>query len=409
MAQFYPRFASDRVRAALSDTRVVMITGPRQSGKTTLVRAIASDGWQYRTLDDPFIRDAARNDPVGFIRGSDRIAIDEIQRAPDLLLAIKQSVDEDRRPGRFLLTGSANLMAIPTVSESLAGRVQLEALLSLSRSEIIGHRPTFFDACFAGRPPAPVEKLFGDGLISVILAGGYPEALNRATPARQRRWYNDYIETIVQRDVADIANIHKLTELPQLLRILAEYSGRLINLSRAGGELGLHHATINTYVSVLEHLYLIARIPPWFRNELKRLIKTPKLHFMDAGLLAAMRGLTLATIKQDRNHAGQLLESFVYGELRKQAAWNDDRLSLWHYLDKDQYEVDFVVENSQRQIVGIEVKAAATVTNDDFRGLRKLQDASGKSFCAGVVLHDGEHFLPFGKALFAVPLPSLWS
>jgi len=300
-------------------------------------------------------------------------------------------------------------MTIPTVSESLAGRVELATLLPLSRSEVIGRRPTFLGACFAGKPPAPTEVLFGDELVSMILAGGYPEVIRRKTPSRQRKWCSDYIETIMQRDVKDISSIHKLADIPQLLRVLAEHSGKLINLSAIGGVLGLHHATVNNYVSVLEQLYLLNRVPPWFRNELKRLVKTPKLHFLDSGLLAAMRGLSLETIKQDRSHVGHLLESFVYGELRKQATWLDERLSFCQYLDKDRKEVDFVLENSRRHIVGIEVKAAATVNNGDFKGLRKLLDVGGKSFRAGVVFYDGEHLLPFGDRLFAAPFPSLWS
>lgn len=405
----YPRFLAEQVRAALADTRVVMITGPRQSGKTTLVRSLLSDDWEYRTLDDQVTRSAAISDPVGFIRGVNKLAIDEIQRAPDLISAIKRSVDEDRRPGRFLITGSANIMTIPTVSESLAGRVELATLLPLSRSEIIRRRPTFIEGCFARQPPVPAERLIGDDLVMMILAGGYPEVLVRATPERQRKWCRNYIETIVQRDVRDISNLYKLGDMPRLVRVLAEYSGKLINLSQLGGELRLHHATINTYVSVLEQLYLVERVQPWFRNELKRLAKTPKVHFVDAGLLAAMRGLTLETIRHDRANAGALLESFVFSELRKQAAWSERRLTLNHYLDKDQKEVDFVLENEQRHLIGVEVKAAATVYDKDFGALRRLQEIAGKSFRVGVVLYDGEAILPFGDHLFAVPFPSLWS
>jgi predicted AAA+ superfamily ATPase len=406
---FYPRFLDAPLRAALADTPVVMVTGPRQAGKTTLVREIAGAGWEYRTLDDAAVLEAARRDPVGFVRAVDRLAIDEIQRAPDLLLAIKKSVDEDRRPGRFILTGSANVMTLPTVSESLAGRVELATLLPLSRAEIIGRQPTFLDGCFAGAPPTPVERQFGEELLATVLSGGYPEAISRAVPARQQRWYADYVETIMQRDVRDISGIQKLADLPRLLRVLAEYSGKLVNLSAVGGEMGMHHSTIGGYVTVMEQLYLLARLQPWSRNELKRLVKTPKLHFLDTGLLAAMQGLSLETLALDRNRTGPLLETFVHGELRKQATWRADRLSFLHYLDKEQNEVDFVVENGRREIVGIEVKAAATVVAGDFRGLGRLKDASGDAFRVGVVLYDGDHLLPFGDRMFAAPFPSLWS
>jgi hypothetical protein len=409
MNTLYPRFLADQIRTALADTPVVLITGPRQAGKTTLVRGIAANGWEYRTLDDPAVREAAIRDPVGFIRGLDRAAIDEIQRAPNLLPAIKTSVDDDRRPGRFLLTGSANVMTLPAVSESLAGRIELATLLPLSRSEVIRRKPKFLDACFAGKPPAPVEVLSGDKLVSAVLAGGYPEVLRRAAPARQRKWCTDYVETIVQRDVKDMASIQKLADLSQLVRVLAAYAGKLINLSAVGGELKLHHTTANSYLSVLERVYLLARIPPWFSNELKRLIKTPKLQFLDTGLLAAIQGLSIEALERDRDRLGPLLESFVHGELRKQATWHAEPLTFFHHLDKDRNEVDFVLENARREIVGIEVKAAATVNRRDFSGLWKLRAASGKSFRAGIVLYDGEHLLPFGERLFAAPYPCLWS
>lgn len=405
----YPRFLAAQITKALKDTRVVMISGPRQAGKTTLVRSLLSTNWEYRTLDDQATYNAARSDPVGFIRGANRLAIDEIQRAPDLIPAIKRSVDEDQRPGRFIISGSANVMTIPTVSESLAGRVELVTLLPLSRSEVIRRRPSFIQSCFDGQPPRPSEKLIGSDLVRVILAGGYPEVLTRATPARQRKWCLDYVETIVKRDIRDISTIHKLGDMPRLVRVLTEYSGRLVNLTQVGGELGLHHTTIGTYLAILEQVYLLERVRPWFRNELKRLIKTPKLHFLDTGLLAALRGITLETVRHDRATAGPLFESYVFGELRKQATWTDQSLTFHQFLDKDQREVDFVIENGKRQTVGIEVKAGATVQDRDFSGMRALQQVAGNGFRCGIVLYDGESILPFGKQLFAVPFPSLWS
>lgn len=285
----YPRWIEQRVRENLSDTRVVLLTGPRQAGKTTLVRKLAGDDARYLTLDDANTLAAAKEDPTGFVRGLDRAIIDEIQRAPELILAIKQSVDADGRPGRFLLTGSANLLTLPRVADSLAGRMAVVDLLPLSVSEVRGHQSRFLEEIFQGRVPESKEPLIGDGLMETVLAGGYPEALARKGLGRRQAWYDDYARAIVERDVRDIAQIDRLKQMPRLLRILAHHSGQLVNYSKVGAPLGLSHVTTQKYAGIFEQLYLTRVLPPWSNNELSRLIKTPKLHFLDAGLLAAMR------------------------------------------------------------------------------------------------------------------------
>jgi len=408
--RMYPRHISARLQDALADTRVVALNGPRQSGKTTTVRQFITPQRRYVTLDDSVQLAAARADPIGFIRDLEFAIIDEVQRAPDLLLAMKKAVDEDRRPGRFLITGSANLLSIPSVKDSLAGRIETRTLYPLSRSEILSRPPPGFLAqAFQGRIPRPAEALGGNDLIDVTLAGGYPEVLARHTARRRRDWCEAYIDSIVQRDVRDIASVEKLGQLARLLEVVAPYAGQLINVSAIGTQLGLDQKTADRYIAILEQLFLIRRVQPWSRNGVKRLVKTGKLHFLDSGLLAAAGRRTRDQLTSDRPALGAIFESFVCGELLKQASWSDDRIALFHYRDKDQVEVDFVLENARRQIVGIEVKAAATVTAGDFGGLRKLQDVSGKSFRVGVVLYDGEHVLPFGDGLFAAPYPSLWS
>lgn len=406
----YPRFAETRLREALTDTPVVALNGPRQSGKTTLVRKLADRNRRYLTLDDSTVLEAARRDAVGFIRGLDRAVIDEIQRAPELLLAIKQSVDEDRRPGRFLLTGSAHILTIPKVRESLAGRMEVLPLYPLSRGEVLGgRRPAFLARAFAGELPRPTDKLAGNELIEVVLAGGYPEVLARLTERRQRDWCRAYIEAIVARDIREVATIEKLGQIPRLLEVLALFSGQLVNLTEIGGRLGLDHKTAGRYTQVLEQLFLVRHIRPWSRNELKRLVKTPKLHFLDTALLAAVSGRTAARLKGQRTALGPLLESFVYAELLKQASWADDPVSFFHYRDKDQLEVDIVLENDAGHIVGIEVKAAASVNASDFRGLERLASAAGRAFKLGIVLYDGDASVSFGDRLRAAPFPSLWA
>lgn len=406
---FFPRHAASRVRQALDDTPVVLLSGPRQAGKTTLAQTIATDDRTYVTLDNATSLAAARADPTGFIRNLDRAVIDEAQRAPDLLLAIKETVDLDRRPGRFLLTGSANLMTIPMVADSLAGRMETIRLLPLAQAEILNRPPSrFLEALFSCKAPAPGPLRLGTDLVETVLAGGYPEALARKTWARRQDWYRNYIDAIVSRDVRDIASVDQLDRMPRLLRALAEHSGQLVNHAGVGASLDLNHVTTRKYTSVFEQLFLIGNLTPWHDNALKRLTKKPKLHFLDSGLLAALRGETPERVAVDRARFGAILETFVFAELLKQASWSDERYSFSHYRDKDLHEVDIVVEDARGNIVGVEIKAAATVRNDDFSGLRRLAEAAGKRFIYGVVLYDHKNIVPFGDRLAAAPLSSLW-
>lgn len=409
--KFYvPRKARPIVEAELSDTRVVLISGPRQAGKTTLAREFADDDRPYITLDDIGTLDAAKSDPTGFIRGIDRAVIDEIQRAPDLMLAIKESVDRDERPGRFLLTGSANLATVPTIADSLAGRMAVVSLLPFAQSEIRSTNGQLLDRLFAGdEPTIGKDALFGDDLMDVVLKGGYPEVLRRSTPARRTAWLEDYVSLILDRDVRDIANIDQFDRLPRLLNVLAEHAGQLVNHSSFGSALGLSSVTAQKYVAILERLFLVRTIAPWSNNRLSRLVKTPKLHFVDTGLLASLREDDVETLRRDRTRFGALLESFVVSELLKLASWSERRLSFSHYRTKDQEEVDVVLEDRRGRIIGIEVKASATVKSDDFKGLRQLQNAVGDSFVRGLVLHNHDRVTPFGEKLHAAPLSILWS
>ena len=406
----YPRFSEILVRSALRDTRVVAISGPRQSGKTTLARRFAQQGRIYITLDNQPTLAAAKSDPVAFVRGLDRAIIDEVQRAPDLLLAIKQSVDEDPRPGRFLLTGSANLLTIKTVNESLAGRVEVFPLYPLSRSEQLRSKiPEFISKIFRGQLPQPAESLAGNKLLQAVATGGYPDAIKRRAERRRDAWYRAYIKSITERDIPEIADIANPGDIPRLLELSAQFAGQLINLSELGRTLGLDHKTVGHYLRILEQIYLLQRVQPWSRNELSRLVKTPKLHFVDSGLLTALRGYSVARLRSDRNLLGSLLETFVFSELVKLTAWTKERVSIFHYRDKDQVEVDFVLQNAGGQVVGIEVKAAASVTRRDFAGLERVASAAGVAFVQGIVLYDGDQTLSFGKTFRAAPFPTLWA
>lgn len=405
----FKRFVERRAEEALSDTPVVLIVGPRRAGKTTLVRKMGEAGRTYITLDDQTVLDAAQSDPAGFIRGLNKATIDEIQRAPDLLLAIKKTVDEDYRPGRFLLTGSANVLTLPRVADSLAGRMETLQMLPLAKAEIEGRSPSFLERLFEGKLKSQPEAIVGDDLVDLVLRGGFPEAIARESERRRQDWTRSYLTSILTRDLRDIADVEKLTELPKFVRLLAEHTGQLVNYSQLGAGINVSHKTGQRYVGLLEQVFLIATVQPWFTNALKRIVKTPKLHFLDSGLLASARGLTFDRVKADRGAFGGPLESFVFSEVLKLMTASDLRLTPYHFRDRDMREVDIVLERDDGKIAAIEVKASATVKSGDFSGLRALAEACGDRFAFGAVLYDNTDVVPFGDRLAAAPLSSLWS
>ncbi|HEX4916940.1 MAG TPA: ATP-binding protein [Limnobacter sp.] len=405
----YHRNIQARLAESMRDTPVVLVSGPRQSGKTTLVRQIAqTQNLRYLTLDDELTLLSARQDPVGLIRGLDVAVIDEIQRAPQLLLAIKKSVDEDRRPGRFLLTGSANLLMLPTVADSLAGRMETLNLLPLSQSEIEGQSNNWIDNAFAGQIPVPATAVYGNLLIDRALRGGYPEAISRDNPKRRVAWARQYINALIQRDVRDIANVDKLAQMPRFLAALAHTAGQMCNYTKLGGQVGLDGKTAARYVDILEQMYLLKRINVWARTGLGRVVKTPKMQFVDSGLLAALLNLSAQEVQHDRTRFGNLLETFVHAELLKHATTSQIDCNLMYYRDAEQIEVDIVIEYPNGQIVGVEVKASATVKSSDLRGLKKLASLAGEDFKMGVILYDGNETVPLGEGLWAAPVASLW-
>ena len=406
--RLYPRLLGKNIVEALADTPVVLVSGPRQAGKTTLVRQLAIPEMRYVTLDDELAMLAAREDPAGMIRSLDRAVIDEVQRAPQLLLAIKKSVDEDRRPGRFLLTGSANLMLLPKVADSLAGRMETFTLLPFSQSELQESALNWIDSVFSGSLPDIGSPVLGSELVDTVLRGGFPEAVSRENQRRGTAWIRQYIAAIIQRDVRDMASIEKLDQLPRFLRALAMGSGQMCNYTSLGGQVGLDSKTAAHYTGVFEQMFLLKRLEPWTRNRLKRLVKTPKLQFLDSGILAFLMDLGVVEAERDRRRFGNVLEAFIYSELLKHATVADGDYRLLYYRDLDKVEVDVVIENAGGQVVGVEVKASATVRSDDLHGLKKLAAAAGDDFKSGVLLYDGTDTLPLGNGIWAVPLSTLW-
>jgi uncharacterized protein len=403
------RRAEAMVATALEDTRVVLISGPRQAGKTTLAKTFADETRRYLTLDDEATLQAARADPVGFIRPLERCVIDEIQRVPELILAIKESVDRNQTPGRFLLTGSTNLSTLPTVADSLAGRMEVISLLPFAQCELQAKGGTFLDRMFAGEAPAfSAPATFGEALVETVLRGGYPAAIRRPSASRRRSWLTQYTQQVLDRDVRDIARVEQIERLPAFMSVLAEHAGQLINQSAVGAALGLSHVTSQRYIGILERLFLLRRLTPWYTNRLSRLIKTPKLHFLDSGLLAALRQIDASSIAADRSLFGPLLETFVVAEIMKLVSWSEGNYRLSHFRTREQDEVDIVIENGRGQIVAIEVKASATIRPKDLSGLRKLQEAAGEKFLRGLILHDHDRVTPISQELQGAPVSVLW-
>ena len=405
----YPRFVRPCLEEALEDTPVVLIHGPRQCGKTTLAQMVGqADGYQYVTFDEDVQLAAAQADPVGFVAGlTGKTVLDEVQRVPELFLALKAAIDKDRRPGRFILTGSTNVLLVPRLADSLAGRMEILRLHPVSQDELAGRPSRFLEVLFSANLTSRRFERLGTALAEKITAGGYPAALLRTKPRRRMAWYRDYIETLIQRDVQDLARISALDSIPRLLQLAAGQTARLLNVAEMASAFQLSRPTIRDYVVLLEKTFLLEHLPPWHSNRLSRLIKTPKLHLGDTGLATALLGLDATALGQDRQLLGQLVETFVFQELRRQASWQDTPVRFHHFRDKDGMEVDIVLEKAGR-VAGIEVKAAATVRERDFRGLKKLSRAAGEKFAAGAVLYDGEGIAGFGKNLYAVPIRALW-
>lgn len=390
------------IREALADTPVVMVVGARQVGKSTLAGKLASA--QY-TLDDLATLASAQGDPVGFVSSlPDGVLIDEIRRAPELLLPIKASVDRDRRPGRFLLTGSAYVLTLPRVADSLAGRMSVHHLWPLSQGELAGHHEDFITTVFGPTLPAATTP---DDLTERLLRGGYPEVVTR-TQRRRAAWYEDYLRTLMERDVRDLSRISGVSELPKLLSLLATRSGNLLNLSDLGRDANLNSVTLGRYTELLRALYLVDTLPAWASNVGKRLIKAPKVLFPDTGMAAHLLGLDHDSLQTNRKAFGALLENFVVAELERQLGWSRLAARLYHYRTAGGQEVDAVLEARDGRIVGIEVKASATIGRREFAALENLAEATGDRFQRGIVLYTGDRVLPFGEKLHAVPIGALW-
>jgi len=407
------RNITNRLLESLTDTPVVFLRGARQTGKSTLVKALVQKEYpaDYVTLDNAGFLSAATSDPAGFLAGfNGPVVIDEVQKALKLFPAIKESVDNDRRAGRYLLTGSSNVLATIRASESLAGRMEVFTLRPFSRGELKGTKETFIDAAFDAKTKVfrfqPENR---KDILRQMLTGGYPEAVARTSEKRRAAWFDAYITTILERDVRDISNIQDLAAMPRLLKMLASRCAGLLNYANISRDLGMPQTTLKRYAALMQATFLLFELPPWSANIGKRLVKSPKLMFTDTGLAANLLGLDRERVEQDPGPAGAILENFVVSELYKQAAWSETTVNLFHFRTQTGLEVDVVLEDASGRAVGLEVKLSSTPFADDFLGMKTLKQALGKRFVRGVVLYLGSEVVPFGENLHAVPLSVLYS
>lgn len=400
------------LRAALADTPAVFLAGPRQAGKSTLAMSLCGPraGRRYLTFDDATALAAARRDPEGFLSGLEGdIVLDEVQRAPEAFRALKASIDRDRRHGRFLLTGSAGVLVVPQVAEALAGRIELLTLWPLSQGEIEGRLGGFVDAAFEGHlpesvgPPVPRREL-----CEAIVRGGYPEARARASADRRDAWFRSYVSTVLSRDVRDLAAIEGLAELPHLMRLLAERTGGLLNYADISRSTALPQSTVKRYMTILEGLFLIRRIPPWAGSRSSRLVKAHKIFTVDTGLSAHLVDADVAALLERPDRLGPLLETFVVGEIVKQTAWSRARPSVHHFRSHTGQEVDIVLEDRRGRCVAIEVKAASSVGPGDLKGIEAFMSIAKKRFQRGILLYAGKEAIPFSSDVRALPVSALW-
>ena len=407
------RHLTDRLLDALKDTPVVLLQGARQTGKSTLAAWVATGPHRarYVTLDDPTTLAAASADPSGFLdQEKGNLVIDEVQRVPEIFRALKIRVDRDRRPGRYLLTGSSHVLAVPRAADSLVGRMQALTLRPFSQGEMAGVREGFVAALIGGRAlPNRFAAPEASDIQRRILAGGYPEPVDRKTPERRRAWHASYITTIMQRDVREMAAVESLAAFPRLLGALAARAARPLGSADISRDLGMPYTTLRRYLALLEASFLLHLIPAWAPNQGQRFVKAPKVVLGDTGMMAYLAAASPERLLDDAALRGRMLENFVIIEIVKQAEWMPEPPAVHHYRTHTGEEVDAVLEDARGKICGVEIKHAAALKAEDFKGLRGLKAAAGSRFQRGVVLYLGRESLPFGDGLAAVPVTALWA
>ena len=410
MTKLYPRWQKKTIEQMMLERRVLLLNGPRQSGKTTLARELESDQTEYRTLDDGTLREAADNDPQGFIKRSTKtLIIDEVQRIPSLLSAIKKAVDEDISYGQYLLTGSTNIQSLPTVNESLAGRIAKIRLRPLAQGEIERTTPSFFDSAFNQSFSSSSTNYDRDAILEIAFRGGFPEPMLLQDRGR-KRWHTDYVNAILERDLKEIARIHRKNAMRELVHTLAAWSGKFMDLSAIGSGLSIQRATIESYINALETLFMVERVYPWTKTDYARVGKQSKLFMADSGLMSSLLRWKMDQVRLDSDRSGKLIETFAFNEIAAQIDASDGRYELFHYRDREKREIDFLIEREDNALLGVEVKAGSAISKNDFKHMKWFQNnlAKNQEFI-GVILYTGQHPASFGNNLWAIPFGLLWS
>ena len=409
MTGLYPRWQKQTIEQAMLTRRVLLLSGPRQCGKTTLARSLCSDGIEYLTLDDVTLKEAAENDPHGFVKHRAKtLIIDEVQRVPSLLPAIKKMVDEDNRPGQYLLTGSANIQSLPNVQESLAGRVAKIRLHPLSQGELQRKNPSFLERAYKRSFDSKPAFYDRDAVLEMALYGGFPEVL-KLSGRERKSWHIDYINALLERDLKDIAKINRKQAMRELVDVLAAWSSKFMDLSGIGAGLSIRRPTIESYLNALETLYLVERVRPWTKTDYDRVGKQSKLFIADCGLMASLLGWRMDQVRLDSDRSGKLVETFAFNELAAQVDVSSSEYQLYHYRDREKREIDFIVERDDGALLGIEIKAGSSLNRADFKHLDWFQQRlSGNNSFTGIVLYSGEHVASFGNNLWAIPFGLLW-
>lgn len=405
------RWAKILIKSVLKYRRIIILAGSRQCGKTTLCKEFISENTSYATFDDSLILQSAQNDPHEFVKHpiDQLMIIDEVQRLPVLLLAIKKSVDESNHPGQFLLTGSANIQSLPGVTESLAGRVKTIRLRTLSEGEILGKSPLFLERIFSDPRFKHDFKVYNrDAIINLALRGGYPEVISLNNHRLQQSWHKDYLNTLIQRDLKDIINIRRQDAMHELLVILAAWSSKFMDISQICSGLSIQRTTVESYINALEALYLVEKLKPWTKTDYDRVGKHYKIFMTDSGLMTSILNWNRNS-KLDSDKIGKLLETFVFNELSTQIDLSDNLYTLYHYRDREKREIDFIIERDDQSLVGIEVKASSVVSKDDFKHLTWFKNNLAKENpFSGIVLYTGPYALSFGNNMWAIPISALW-
>ncbi|MDR0967832.1 MAG: ATP-binding protein [Rickettsiales bacterium] len=410
MTEQYKRWMTKPLKSALNDRRVVIVSGARQTGKSTLTEQVGNSDFDYLTLDDNKLLDLALSDPKGFVTTDVKtLVIDEIQKAPKIIPEIKMIVDKNNRNGQFLLTGSVNLQTMPSATESLAGRVKNIRLHPLAQGEILRRQPKFLERAFNGNFPTMIKGYDKKAIFELAFRGGYPEAVRQTTPAKQRSWHRDYIKTLIEYDLADIANIRRKDALEELLPILAAWSGKFMDYNAIGASLSLTKPTLESYINWLLALFIFDKVSPWLKTDYDRVGRKAKVYASDTGLMTYMLGWNFDDVMRDVDKSGKLMETFVFGELSAQINLTDE-YSLYQYRDRERREIDFLVERDDGVVLGIEVKAGHNVATTDFANQEWFRDniLKNKKKYIGIVLYSGDRTIKYSNGMMAVPIAALW-